>query len=159
MAKGLGSAGQTQVPAGRALNLACGDEGRGVGLGGRAAGVLPGREPVPQSGKRRGVGGVGEDPTVLLDDGGRLVCSYLTGMRLEEVLGLRSGRCPEPEGGGRHLIYGHVYKTARDEDGNHLSQGEVRDVPWVAIPPVVAAASTISSTSKPPARPRTPWPR
>jgi hypothetical protein len=66
------------------------------------------------------------------------VLSYLTGMRPGEVLGLRAGCCPDPES-GRHLIHGLVFKTARDEDGNHLSQGQLREVPWVAIPPVVTA--------------------
>ncbi|GAB3009916.1 hypothetical protein GCM10023080_090150 [Streptomyces pseudoechinosporeus] len=67
-----------------------------------------------------------------------IVLSYLTGMRPGEVLGLRTGCCPDPES-GRHLIHGHVYKTATDENGNHRSEGELRDVPWVAIAPVVSA--------------------
>ncbi|MEV6425738.1 hypothetical protein [Streptomyces sp. NPDC051662] len=37
------------------------------------------------------------------------------------------------------MIHGYVYKKAVDEDGNHLSSGELRDVPWVAITPVVSA--------------------
>jgi hypothetical protein len=37
------------------------------------------------------------------------------------------------------LITSTVYKTARVEDGNHRSDGELRDVPWVAIAPVVNA--------------------
>lgn len=73
-----------------------------------------------------------------------IVCSYLTGMRPEEVLGTVSGCCPDPrpdEAGqvGRHLIYSFEWKTATDEDGNHLSAGEEREVPWVAIAPVVNA--------------------
>ena len=73
-----------------------------------------------------------------------IVCAYLTGMRPEEVLGLRSGCCPDPEPDddgnlGRHLIRGHEYKGATDDDGNHLSAGVERDVPWVAITPVVNA--------------------
>ncbi|MFG2582266.1 integrase [Streptomyces malaysiensis] len=73
-----------------------------------------------------------------------IVIAYLTGMRPGEVAGLRSGCCPapEPDGAGRtgrHLITSTVYKTARDEDGNHRSEGEIRDVPWVAIAPVVNA--------------------
>ncbi|MFJ9146584.1 integrase [Streptomyces sp. NPDC102270] len=67
-----------------------------------------------------------------------IVMGYLTGMRTGEVLGLRSGCCP-PVASGRHLIYGHVFKTARDEHGNHLSSGMEREVPWVAITPVVKA--------------------
>ncbi|WP_330452233.1 MULTISPECIES: integrase [unclassified Streptomyces] len=67
-----------------------------------------------------------------------IVIAYLTGMRPGEVLGLRTGCCPDTEE-GRHLIRGNVYKTARDDDGHHLSSGELRDVPWVAIAPVVNA--------------------
>ncbi|GGW86117.1 hypothetical protein AB0E64_38730 [Streptomyces caelestis] len=77
-----------------------------------------------------------------------IVIAYLTGMRPGEAAGLRSGCCPdpepEPEPGSaepqrRHLITSTVYKTARDADGNHRSEGEIRDVPWVAIAPVVNA--------------------
>ncbi|WP_211363350.1 hypothetical protein [Saccharothrix saharensis] len=60
------------------------------------------------------------------------------------MLGWRSGCCPDPEPAengalGRHLIRGAVFKTALDEHGNHDSAGVERDVPWVAIGPVVAA--------------------
>ncbi|MFE9886665.1 integrase [Streptomyces scopuliridis] len=69
---------------------------------------------------------------------------YLTGMRPQEVQGLRSGCCPDPalaaDGAeGRHLIHSHHYKNVTDDDGNHISAGEVRQVPWVAITPVVHA--------------------
>ncbi|MEU2179857.1 integrase [Streptomyces thermolilacinus] len=67
-----------------------------------------------------------------------IVLAYLTGMRPAEVLGLESGCCPDPDG-GRHLIYGRVFKSAADADGNHHSAGHVREVPWVAIAPVVTA--------------------
>ncbi|MGW0917134.1 integrase, partial [Streptomyces sp. NPDC002784] len=67
-----------------------------------------------------------------------IVIAYLTGMRPGEVLGLRSGCCPEPAD-GKHLIYGNVYKTALDSHGSHLSQGVPREAPWVAIPPVARA--------------------
>jgi integrase len=71
-----------------------------------------------------------------------IVIAYLTGMRPGEVLGLQSGCCPEPDDDGRtrrHLIRGKTFKTARDEHGNHDSAGVERDVPWVAITPVVNA--------------------
>jgi hypothetical protein len=60
------------------------------------------------------------------------------------ILGLRTGCCPDPVPGpdgrtGRHLIRGREFKTATDEDGNHLSGGAGREVPWVAITPVVNA--------------------
>lgn len=64
------------------------------------------------------------------------------------VLGLRSGCCPDPEPDEngqlpQHMIYGHFYKTARDEDGNHLSAGVLREAPWVAITPVVHAVRVL----------------
>jgi integrase len=73
-----------------------------------------------------------------------IICLYLTGMRPQEVQGLRSGCCPDPAPGtdgvpGRHLIHSRHYKTVTDDDGNHVSAGEVREVPWVAIAPVVRA--------------------
>jgi hypothetical protein len=73
-----------------------------------------------------------------------IICLYLTGMRPQEVQGLRSGCCPDPDSGpddtaGPHLIRGHHYKNVTDEDGNHLSAGEERELPWVAITPVVHA--------------------
>jgi hypothetical protein len=60
------------------------------------------------------------------------------------ILGLRTGCCPDPVPGpdgrpGRHLIRGHEFKTATDEDGNHQSGGAEREAPWVAITPVVNA--------------------
>ncbi|MCX4751200.1 integrase [Kitasatospora sp. NBC_01287] len=97
-----------------------------------------------------------------------IVCSYLTGARPQEVLGLRAGCCPDPEPGpdgqsGRHvlrvhpedvapgpdeeddeephlLIRSHHYKSATDPDtGHYLPGGAERAVPWVAITPVVNA--------------------
>jgi integrase len=73
-----------------------------------------------------------------------IVFAYLTGMRSQEILGLHSGCCPDPAPGpdgkpGRHLIRGHEFKTATDEHGNQLPGGAERDVPWVAIAPVVTA--------------------
>lgn len=60
------------------------------------------------------------------------------------VLNLRSGCCPDPEPAadglpGRHLIRSRHFKNVTDPDGHHLSAGEVRAVPWVAITPVVNA--------------------
>ena len=47
---------------------------------------------------------------------------------------------PAPTGRpGRHLIRSREFKTATDEHGNHQSGGVEREVPWVAITPVVNA--------------------
>ncbi|MFE7277836.1 integrase [Streptomyces sp. NPDC057623] len=87
-----------------------------------------------------------ETPTLMrhLGTAAFIVCAFLTGMRPEELLGMRSGCCPDPEPDeegkiGRHLIRSYEYKSATDDDGNHLSAGIERDVPWVAITPVVNA--------------------
>ncbi|MBB5916792.1 hypothetical protein BJY24_005704 [Nocardia transvalensis] len=77
-----------------------------------------------------------------------IVCAYLTGMRPGEVLGLRAGCCPDPVPGadgtsGRHVVRGNEFKSAFDEDGNHLSTGIERDVGWVAIAPVVNAVRVL----------------
>lgn len=73
-----------------------------------------------------------------------IVILYLTGMRPQEAQSLRSGCCPDPEANPdgstpRHLIRSHHYKNVRDSDGHHVSAGEERAVPWVAITPVVNA--------------------
>jgi hypothetical protein len=73
-----------------------------------------------------------------LETAAYIVVSYLTGMRPREIQGLEKGCCPEPESGS-HLIHSYVFKTALDDDGNHVPQGVMREVPWVAIEPVVAA--------------------
>ncbi|MFF2374246.1 hypothetical protein ACFVUW_07660 [Streptomyces xiamenensis] len=77
-----------------------------------------------------------------------IVIAYLTGMRPGEVLGLRTDCCPDPEpdeNGAmpQPVIYGHVHKIARDEDGNHVSTGVMREAPWVAIAPVVHAVRVL----------------
>ncbi|WP_024754433.1 hypothetical protein [Streptomyces exfoliatus] len=73
-----------------------------------------------------------------------IICLYLTGMRPQEIQGLRSGCCPDPEPRsdgtvGRHLIYSRHFKNVTDDDGNHISAGEDREIPWTAITPVVRA--------------------
>lgn len=73
-----------------------------------------------------------------------IICLYLTGMRPQEVQGLRSGCCPDPAPSadgtpGRHLIRSWHYKNVTDDDGNYISAGKERKVPWVAITPVVHA--------------------
>jgi hypothetical protein len=73
-----------------------------------------------------------------------IVCAYLTGARPGEILALRADCCPDPAAGpggqaDRHLIRGLEFKNATDEDGNHASCGAERDIPWVAITPVVNA--------------------
>ncbi|MEW2621434.1 hypothetical protein [Streptomyces sp. NPDC048106] len=73
-----------------------------------------------------------------------VICLYLTGMRPQEIQGLRSGCCPDPDPAPdgtprRHLIRSHHYKNVTDDDGHHVSAGEEHEVPWVAITPVVHA--------------------
>jgi hypothetical protein len=87
-----------------------------------------------------------ETPTLVrhLATAAAIVILYLTGMRSQEAQSLRSGCCPDPElntdgSMSRHLIRSHHYKSVRDTDGHHVSAGEERNVPWVAIMPVVNA--------------------
>ena len=75
-----------------------------------------------------------------------VVIAYLTGMRSTEVLALETGCCPDPGAteahsseSRRHLVRARQFKTARDDDGNHLSAGEMREAPWIAVPQVVTA--------------------
>ncbi|MFF4323091.1 integrase [Streptomyces sp. NPDC001568] len=107
--------------------------------------------PVPVTGR------IGENPwreSIDFDEAAELmrhlgtaaaiVCLYLTGMRPQELQGLRSGCCRDPEPAadgapGRHLIRSQHFKNVTDGDGNHVSAGEERAVPWTAIPPVVHA--------------------
>jgi hypothetical protein len=88
----------------------------------------------------------GEAPELMrhLGTAAAVICLYLTGMRAQEVQGLRSGCCPDPGPGpggspGRHLIRSRHYKNVTDSDGNHVSAGDERQVPWVAIGSVVRA--------------------
>lgn len=78
-------------------------------------------------------------------------------MRSSEVLALHAGCCPEPppsadpDGSAtrRHLIRARHYKTAYDDDGNHLSEGTLRPAPWVAVPQVVAAIRILERQAAP----------
>ncbi|MFJ7037629.1 integrase [Streptomyces rochei] len=88
----------------------------------------------------------GEATTLMqhLGTAAAIVILYLTGMRPQEAQALRSGCCPDPDPAddgtpGRHFIHSHHFKNVLDEDSNHASAGEVREVPWVAITPVVGA--------------------
>ncbi|MFF9850467.1 hypothetical protein [Streptomyces litmocidini] len=77
-----------------------------------------------------------------------IVCLYLTGMRPQEVQNLRSGCCPDPEPAadgtvGHHLVRSRHFKNVTDTDGHHISAGEIRAVPWVAIQPVVHAVRVL----------------
>jgi integrase len=86
-----------------------------------------------------------------------IAIAYLTGMRSSEVLALRAGCCPEPppsaeydgSAAHRHLIRARHYKTAYDDDGNHMSEGVLRPAPWVAVPQVVAAIRILEQQAAP----------
>lgn len=73
-----------------------------------------------------------------------IVTAYLTGMRPGEVLALEAGSLrPSSKNGGWMLLHSRTFKTARDENGNHDSNGEVRPAPWVAITPVIQAIQAL----------------
>ncbi len=83
----------------------------------------------------------------LLSTAAFIVVAFLTGMRGEECRALRHGCCrttiDETTGQARHLIYGHVFKSALDESGNALPAGSERDQPWQAIAPVAKAVEVM----------------
>jgi hypothetical protein len=73
-----------------------------------------------------------------------ILCLYLTGMRQQEAQAMRSGCCPDPEpedqaAPRRHLIRSRHFKNVINDDGHPVSAGEEREIPWVAITPVVRA--------------------
>ncbi|MFB7294013.1 integrase [Actinacidiphila glaucinigra] len=73
-----------------------------------------------------------------------IICLYLTGMRPQEVQAMRSGCCPDPGPDEdatprRHLIRSRHFKNVINDDGHPVSAGEDREIPWVAITPVVHA--------------------
>jgi len=80
----------------------------------------------------------------LLEAACYIVIAYLTGMRPGEVLAMEAG-CLRSSGGngGWMLIFSRTFKTARDENGNHDSNGQMRSAPWVAVAPVVQAIRTL----------------
>lgn len=72
--------------------------------------------------------------------------AYLTGMRADEVLGMRRGSCTailsgsEPTGG--YEIHSRTYKSAV-EGGRSIPEGVDRDHPWTAIKPVADAVTVM----------------
>jgi integrase len=74
--------------------------------------------------------------------------AYLTGMRADEVLGLRRGCCTpmtdRAEGGCGYEIRGRTYKSAVAE-GRAIPAGIERTVPWKAIKPVADAIDIMES--------------
>lgn len=81
-----------------------------------------------------------------------VVCLYLTGMRPQEVQGLRTGCCPDPEPGAqgsasRHLIRSQHYKNVVDDDGNHISAGEAQRSPGSPSPQSFTPSASWSAWS------------
>ncbi|NYI40127.1 hypothetical protein [Demequina lutea] len=77
------------------------------------------------------------------------VIAYFTGMRPAEVLNLRRGcvtYTPAPEHGSRAVEYritGLHFKGVSDENGNQITEGEIRDQPWVTIEPAARAVRAL----------------
>ncbi|MGW0868992.1 hypothetical protein ACWD3Z_00740 [Streptomyces sp. NPDC002740] len=71
-----------------------------------------------------------------------ICCSYLSGMRPEEVLTLRRGCCTRvgrDDGTVRYEVRGRLFKGVLDEDGNAIPEGEIRADPWIVLEPVAQA--------------------
>lgn len=80
-----------------------------------------------------------------------VVTAYLSGMRSEEVLALRSG-CLSTEDVGpgqpkRYSVRGLHFKSATDERGNAIPEGAIRERPWHVIQPVAEALQVASRLS------------
>lgn len=77
-----------------------------------------------------------------------ITVAYLTGMRADEVLGLRRGCCTptsqEPGTASSYRITGRTYKSAV-ADGRSIPAGVERDVPWAAIKPVADAIAVMEA--------------
>ncbi|MFJ9756661.1 hypothetical protein [Streptomyces sp. NPDC101149] len=87
-----------------------------------------------------------QDLALVLSAACLIVTGYLSGMRAKEVLHLERDCCTRedrPGGTTRYMIAGRYFKTATDEDGNHLPGGEVRDDPWTVIEPVHRAIAAL----------------
>ncbi|BEL11896.1 hypothetical protein Q0Z83_100870 [Actinoplanes sichuanensis] len=64
------------------------------------------------------------------------VIAYLTGMRPQEVLSLRTDclKIVENDTGGiRYEVRGRAFKNVRDDEGRQLTQGRARKQPWLTI--------------------------
>jgi hypothetical protein len=73
-----------------------------------------------------------------------VVVTYLTGMRPSEALALEPASLhPSSHDGGWMLLRSRTFKTARDERGNHDSNGQIRTAPWVAVSPVIKAIKAL----------------
>ena len=77
-----------------------------------------------------------------------ITVAYLTGMRADEVLGLRRGCCTpmtnRGEGSGGYEIRGRTYKSAVAE-GRAIPAGIERTAPWKAIKPAADAIAIMES--------------
>ncbi|WP_083882821.1 site-specific integrase [Brevibacterium senegalense] len=73
-----------------------------------------------------------------------ITVAYLTGMRADEVLGLRRGCCTPTASGSAtgYEIRGRTYKAAAAA-GRSLPEGIEREHPWVAIKPVADAIAVM----------------
>ncbi|ONF72713.1 hypothetical protein AVR91_0208960 [Amycolatopsis keratiniphila subsp. keratiniphila] len=82
-----------------------------------------------------------------------IVVSYLSGMRPEEVLHLRHGCCTaagsDNDGVVRHLVTGLHFKGVTDDEGNTITDGEIREQPWIVIAPVATAIAVLERLTNP----------
>jgi integrase len=67
-----------------------------------------------------------------------IVICYLTGMRPGEVLALEANCLTDSGETGWSYLHGRTFKTSRDKNGLHDSNGTARH-PWVAVTPVMEA--------------------
>jgi integrase len=72
-----------------------------------------------------------------------IIVAYLSGARVGEVLNLRRGCIAHDQATGLWLMTGLYFKSAEDEDGNKIPEGQIRPDPWVVIDLVATAVAVL----------------
>lgn len=72
-----------------------------------------------------------------------VVIAYLSGMRAGEVLNLERGCVTHDPVTDLWVINGRKFKGARNEDGEKVPEGQVRDEPWVVVEQTARAVKVL----------------
>lgn len=72
-----------------------------------------------------------------------VIIGYLSGQRVGETLNLRRGCIEHDSATGLILLRGLHFKGVRDQAGNKIPEGAVREDPWVVVAPVAAAVAVL----------------
>jgi hypothetical protein len=72
-----------------------------------------------------------------------IIVAYLSGARAGEVLNLRRGCITHDQSTGLWLMSGLYFKSAGDENGSKVPEGQIRPDPWVVIELVATAVAAL----------------